>query len=91
MLTDCVIKLVLLDSNDEVVSSFITDWDAKSIKGGTTKTFKANVVFANAPVGTYKLAVGLYRNENDQKPTYNLDNKGRTQNGFYPIGTLRIK
>jgi len=91
MLTGCVIKLVLLNGDDEVVSSFRTDWDAKSIQGGTTVTFKANVVFADAPVGTCKLAVGLYRYENDQKPTYNMDNKARTPNGFYVIGNLKIK
>ena len=91
MLTDCVIKLALLDSDDEVVSSFTTDWNAKNIHGSSTELFKANVVFENAPVGSYKLAIGLYRNEKDQKPTYNLDNKDRTQTGFYVIGSIKIK
>jgi len=90
MLTDCVIKMVLLDRNDNLVSSFTTNWDAKSINGSTTVTFKDNIVFTNAPEGTYKLAIGLYRNENDQKPTYNLDNKGKTKDGFYFIGNIEI-
>ena len=91
MLTPCVTKLVLLDVNNKVVSSFTTDWNTKSIDGGEIVDFNANVVFSGAPVGTYKLAIGLYRNENDKKPTYNLDNKIRTQDGFYVIGFLRIE
>ena len=90
MLTNCVMKLTLLDSENKVVSSFTTDWDAKTINGGTTSDFTANAVFDNAPAEIYQLALGLYRNENDQKPTYNLDNKGRTKDGFYRIGTLKI-
>jgi hypothetical protein len=91
MLTDCVIKLVLLNSDDEVVSYYKTNWDAKSILGGTSVTFKENVVFSETHVGAYKLALGLYRNENDQMPTYKMDNKGRTQNGFYLIGNLKME
>jgi hypothetical protein len=91
MLTDCVVKLVLLDGDEKLVSSFTTDWDVKTIDGGTTEDFKANVAFAKASAGTYQLAIGLYHNENDQKPTYNLDNKGRTQDGFYSIGALTIE
>ena len=90
MLTDCVIKLALLDDSDNVVSSFSTDWNAKSIIGGVTAEFKADVVFADAPAGNYKLAIGLYRNENDPKPTYNLDNKGRVGDGYYILGGLYI-
>jgi len=91
MLTDCVIKLVLLGSNEEVVSSFKTNWNAKSINGGSTMAFKANVVFTDTPEGNYKLAIGLYRNENDPNPTYNMDNKVRTKDGFYVIGAMRIE
>jgi len=91
MLTDCVVRLVLLDDNDKVVSSFTTDWDAKGIDGGATVDFEANVVFTNTPVAIYKLAIGLYRNKNDSKPTYHLDNKGRTSDGLYVIGALKIK
>ena len=91
MLTDCVMKLALLDSNNMVVSSFTTDWNAKSINGGEAATFKTNAVFADAPAGNYKLAIGLYRNENSQKPTYNMDNKLRTHDGFYVIGILNIE
>ena len=88
LLTDCVIKLALLDGNDSVVSSYTTDWDAKSINGNTTVAFKTNVAFADAPAGNYKLAIGFFRNVNDPKPTYNIDNKGRTKDGFYVIGAL---
>ena len=91
MLTDCVIKLALVDSNDALVTSFTTDWDAKSIKGGSTEVFKSDVVFANTPAGSYKLAIGLFRNEKDPKPTYNLDNKPRTKDGFYVLGAMIIE
>ena len=91
MLTDCVIKLVLLDDNDQMVASYTTNWDAKSIHGSSTESFKENIVFANAPVGTYQLAIGLFRYENDPKPTYNLDNKSRTKDGFYLIGDMKIE
>jgi hypothetical protein len=92
MLTACTIKLALLDGSDNVVSSYTTDWNANGIGGNATADFKANVVFADVPAGDYKLAIGLFRNENDPRPTYNLDNKGRTKDGFYVIGgTLRIE
>jgi hypothetical protein len=91
MLTDCVLKFVLLDNNNEIVSSFTTNWNVKNIYGCTVKTFKANVVFLDAPVGVYKLAIGLYRKESDPKPTYNMDNKGRTEDGFFVIGNLQIE
>jgi len=91
MLTDCVIKILLLDSDDKAVSSYTTDWNTKSINGGKTENFSANAIFSDVSVGTYKLSVGLYRNENDPKPTYNLDEKDRTHDGFYVIGTLKIE
>jgi len=90
MLTGCVIKIALIDNNDRVVSSFETDWNAKTIQGGKTSNFTANVVFKDAPAGAYRLALGLYRNANDSEPTYNLDNKGRTPDGFYLIGAFKI-
>ena len=90
MLTDCVIKIALIDDSDRVVSSFATDWNAKTIQGGATSNFTANAVIKDVPAGTYHLALGLYRNANDPKPTYNLDNKGRTADGFYLIGTIKI-
>jgi gliding motility-associated-like protein len=90
MLTDCVIKLVLLNEKDEVVSSFKTNWNAKQFKAGEITELRANVGFANAPTGTYRLAIGLYMKENDRTPTYRMENKNRTVNGFYVIGDLRI-
>jgi len=90
MLTDCFIKLALLDCNDAVVSSFTTNWDAKIIKVSETVDFNEKVIFENAPLGIYKLAIGLFRNESDPKPTYNLDNAVRTEDGFFVIGTIEI-
>jgi hypothetical protein len=86
-----VIKLVLLDSEDKLVSTFTTNWNVNKIKGGTADDFKANVDFEDTPAGTYKLSIGFYRNEKDQMPTYNLDEKGRTEDGFYVIGDLKIE
>ena len=91
MLTDCVIKLVLIDDDEQLVASFETDWNAKTIRGGKTSDFTANVAFTDAPAGTYHLALGLYRNATDPRPTYNLDNRGRTSDGFYVIGIFNIK
>ena len=91
MLTDCVIKLVLLNDRDEVAASYKTNWDAKSIQGEETAMFRADVNFAGAPKGNYKLAIGLYLNENDRQPTYSMENKGKTTNGFYIIGNMKIK
>ena len=88
--TDCVIKLVLLNNNDKLIASYTTGWDAKSINGGSTVDFKDHVVFANAPEGIYKLAVGLFHHENDPKPRYNLDNAVRTDDDFYVIGTVNV-
>ena len=91
MLSECVIKLALLSGNDEVVSSFKTDWDAKQFKGGETTVLKANVSFVGAPAGTYKLAIGLFQKEDDPNPTYNMENTTKTGNGFYVIGYLRMR
>ena len=90
ILSPCVIKLVLLDDNSAVISSFITNWDAKTIQGFSTEMFQTNVSFPSVPVGNYKLAIGFFKNSTDINPTYNLDNKGRTHNGFYIVGDYTI-
>lgn len=90
MLTNCAIKLALLDENDEVVSSFTTDWDAKTFEAGKTTELSADVRFTGAPAGAYKLAIGLFLHNNDQTPTYKMDNKDKTNNGFYIIGDVRV-
>ena len=91
MLSDCVTKIALFDSNDEIVSLYTTNWNLQTIGGGKTSNFTAKAVFENIPAGSYHLALGLYSNVNDQMPTYRLDNKGRTPEGFYTIGMLKIE
>ena len=90
MLTSCVIKLVLLNSDDEVVSSYVTDWDARDLIAGQTTTLKASAVFPGTSSGTYRLAIGFYMNEGDEYPAYRIENKLRTQNGHYVIGEITI-
>ena len=91
MLTDCVIKLVLLNNNDEVVSVYKTDWDAKSFKADETVILKTIAGFTGVSAGEYRLAIGLFLHENDLQPTYQMENKDKTRNGFYIIGNMRIK
>ncbi len=91
ILTDCVVKLALLNEKDEIISLLNTDWDLKKIKAEETMKFRTDIRFSSVVVGTYRLAIGLYLDERDQKPTYKMENKDRTRNGFYIIGNLRIK
>ena len=91
LLLDNIIKLVLLDEQDNVVSTFNTNWDAKTFEAGTTALLNANVTFT-AQSGDYKLAIGLFVNNNDEKPTYKMENcTTRTDDGYYVIGNLKIK
>jgi hypothetical protein len=90
MLTPCVIKLVLLGNAGEVISSVTTNWDAHSLMPGTTTALAASVAFPDAPAGACKLAIGLFRNETDPKPTYRMENKDMTDAGFYVLGNITI-
>ena len=92
LLLDCTIKLVLLDSDGSLVEggTFTTDWDAGAIAAGTAADFSAGVQFS-AAAGVYQLAIGLFLNETDQAPTYKMENLGRTPDGYYVIGDIRIR
>jgi hypothetical protein len=91
MITDCVIKLALLDENGKAVSLFTTDWDAHHIKSGETTELHTAVVFADAPAGDCQLAMGLFRSETDAKPAYRMENNGITADGWYVIGDVAVE
>jgi hypothetical protein len=90
MLTPCTVKLALLGKNGAPASTCTTTWNAHDLMAGTTTTLSPRAIFAEAPAGDYKLAIGLFRNETDPKPTYRMENKGMTDAGFYVIGDIKI-
>ena len=90
-LTDCVVKLTLLGSDNKEVTSYVTDWDMGSILAGQTASFTAQASFADAPAGTYQLVIGLFRDAQDKLPTYKMENSEKARGGFYVLGDIRIK
>ena len=76
----------LLDVNNNVVAKYFPDSGENPQRlapGITTET--PNLVFTGVPVGTYQLAIGIFKSPSDANPLYNLAITGKTSNGWYPL------
>ena len=82
----CSVAIALLDGENKVVQS---QWLAGSSPRKWTpdeiKTETFDVRFTALPAGTYKVAVGLFLNQQDARPAYRLGIQGRTSEGWYVL------
>lgn len=82
----CELAIALLDINGNVVQKRLlanakpATWNSDQI------TIEASSVnFNSIPAGNYKLAIGLFADINDVKPTFNFANTNKTANNWYII------
>lgn len=87
---DCTVYIGLLDENYNLVKKYRTDIDPHTWMPNEEKTENINITFDDIQPGNYIISVGLFLNENDEKPTYLLGNSGKTDDKWYVFGTLNI-
>jgi len=82
----CSVAIALLDADNKVVQKqWLAGSQPKTWEPGKTKTDSFDVAFSAVSKGTYKLAVGLYLNQQDAHPAYRLGIQGRTAEGWYVL------
>jgi len=87
----CVVALALLDSRDEPVDiCWPEECKPATWIPGKPAIEEAKVAFCKAVPGEYRLAIGLVRSIGENKPIIQLGIKGRTINGWYPLGTVSL-
>lgn len=87
----CTVCIGILDENDNLVKKIKTNIDAKQWMPNETKQENISISYSGIKNGQYKLAIGLFLNEEDNNPTYLIANDGRTEENWYKIGNITIK
>ncbi len=88
---DCSVYVGLLDQNNKLVKKYKTDINPRNWLPGTLSTEEVSVTFDNINSGNYKLAVGLYKNDEDVNPTYLLGSEGKTEEKWYVCGDVNVE
>ncbi len=86
----CLVYIGLLDKNGNLVAKFKTDIDAKKWLPNSPQKESVKIKFENISTGNYKLAVGLFKNDIDEAPSYLLGSEGKTENNWYLFGNVTI-
>ena len=87
----CVVALALLDARDEPAEvAWPSGCDPRSWAPGRESHEDAEVTFAKARAGQYRLAVGLVEYVGCTAPIVRLGIAGRTAGGWYPLGRVTV-
>jgi hypothetical protein len=82
------VAIALLDSSNNVIQK---QWFGGSNPNAwaprQTTTESASFTFSGLNTNSYRIAVGLFQNQTDSNPTYQISNQGRTANGWYVISS----
>ena len=87
----CTVYIGILDEYDNLVKKIKTNIDAQSWLPNITKQENISISYSGIKNGNYKLAIGLFLDENDDNPKYLIANNGRTDENWYPIGNVKVK
>lgn len=87
---DCTVYIGLLDENYNLVKKYKTNIDPHTWMPNEKKIENINIKFDDIEAGSYMISLGLFLNENDEKPTYLLGNAGKTNDNWYVFGNLQI-
>ncbi len=87
----CTVYIGILDEYDNLVKKIKTNIDAKQWQPNQTKQENISISYSGINNGNYKLAIGLFYNENDANPTYLLANNTRNDENWYTIGNVTIR
>ena len=86
----CSIYIGLMDNNYNLIKKYKTNCDAKKWAPNIDVEEKVTLNFEGVETGNYILAVGLFYNDNDEKPTYLLGSTGKTVDNWYVYGQINI-
>lgn len=82
--------VALLDENDGLVAKFKTDINALDWTAGKEAEEEVKITVTGVEAGTYKLAFGLFQNEDDEAPAYLFGSEGKTEDKWYVFGNTEI-
>ena len=88
---NCSVYVGLLDQNNKLVKKYKTNINPKNWEPAVLSQEEVSVTFENVDTGNYKLAIGLYENDEDENPTYLLGSEGKTENNWYVCGNVELK
>lgn len=88
---DCSVYVGLLDQNNQLIKKYKTNINPKNWEPDIIIKEEVSVTFENVDSGNYKLAIGLYKNDEDKDPTYLLGSDGKTENNWYVCGEIELK
>lgn len=88
---DCTVYMGLLDNDYNLVQKYKTNINPHNWLPNKEVTEVVNTKFDGVSGGKYILAVGLFLDENDNKPTYLLGNTGITNDRWYVLGEINIE
>ena len=86
----CSVYIGLLDYNYNVVSKYKTEIKAKDWSPNEEIKEETYINFMGVDTGNYILAVGLFYNDEDEKPTYLMGSSGKTKDNWYIFGKISI-
>ena len=86
-----VVRLALLDENQEIVQTFDTDINQHTWAPGEDITENVSISMKGVELGTYLLAVGVCADEDEPEPTYLLGSTGRTTDNWYTCGWIEVE
>jgi hypothetical protein len=82
----CHVAVALLDAQDRVAEKqWLTGTNPRTWPPGERKMEAADVKFATAAPGQYRLAVGLFLSQDRASPAYRLGTQGRTAANWYVL------
>ena len=87
---DCTVYIGLLDSNYNLVKKYKTDIDPHTWMPNEEVQENLNLKLDGIESGKYIISLGLFLNENDEKPTYLLGSSGGTDDKWYVFGEIEI-
>ena len=83
-----LVYLGVLDEDGNLLRRYLTQMDPHDWMPDETATHRVSIYLEGLEPGSYRLAVGLYRQPEDENPTYLLGTSGGTEDKWYPFGNL---
>jgi len=85
-----ILYLALLDNENNVINKIKTNVNAKKWLSDQEINENINININQVELGEYKLALGLFKNENDINPTYLFGSEGKTDDNWYVLGNINV-
>ncbi len=86
----CTFYIGLLDQKYNLVKKYKTDINPQKWMPNEESKEEISLQLDGVDDGDYIIALGLFYNENDEKPTYLLGNTGKTDDNWYVFGNINI-